>query len=193
MKIKDKQKLSDYTTIGIGGPVPAVYLPQTEQELVDLLMQFHKEKRPYKILGNGSNILADDRGFDEVVICTKQLERRFEVDSPFVTVDAGYPMAQLAYQTAGKGLAGLEFAVGIPGSIGGVVRMNAGAHKQTISEVVDSVRLVQPDGHLVTAHAEELKFAYRSSAIPKDAIITTVRMKLYAGKLKGDSRPDSRV
>lgn len=184
MKIKEQQKLSDYTTIGIGGPVPAVYLPQTEQELIDLLKQFHKEKRSYKILGNGSNILADDRGFDEVVVCTKQLERRFEVDSPFVTVDAGYPMAQLAYQTAAKGLAGLEFAVGIPGSIGGVVRMNAGAHQHTISEVVDSVHLVQPDGRAITAHAEELQFTYRFSAIPKDAIITTVRMKLTPGNSK---------
>ncbi len=178
MKIKERQKLSDYTTIGIGGPVPAVYLPQTELELIELLKQFHKEKRSYRILGNGSNILADDRGFDEVVVCTKQLERRFEVDPPFVTVDAGYPMAQLAYQTAAKGLAGLEFAVGIPGSIGGVVRMNAGAHQHTISEVVDSVLLVQPDGHAVTVNTEELQFTYRSSAIPKDAIITTVRMKL---------------
>jgi len=184
MKIKEKQKLSDYTTIGIGGPVPAVYLPQTEMELIDLLKQFHQEKRPYRILGNGSNILADDRGFHEVVVCTKQLERRFETDPPFVTVDAGYPMAQLAYQTAAKSLAGLEFAVGIPGSIGGVVRMNAGAHQRTISEVVDSVRLVQPNGHAITVHAEELKFTYRSSAIPKDAIITTVRLKLIPAKSK---------
>lgn len=184
MKIKEHQKLSDYTTIGIGGPVPAVYLPQTEMELIDLLKQFSKEKRPYRVLGNGSNILADDRGFREGIVCTKQLERSFEADPPYVTADAGYPMAQLAYQTAAKGLAGLEFAVGIPGSIGGVVRMNAGAHQHTISEVVDSVRMVRPDGHAVTAHADELQFTYRSSAIPKNAIITAVRLKLTPGKSK---------
>src|SRR5262249_33983952 len=97
---------------------------------------------------------------------------------------AGYPMAQLAYQTAAKGLTGLEFAVGIPGSIGGVTRMNAGAHQHTISEVVDSVRMVISDGKITTANHAELQFTYRSSAIPKNAIITTVNLKLE----KGDSK-----
>jgi UDP-N-acetylmuramate dehydrogenase len=72
----------------------------------------------------------------------------------------------------------LEFAVGIPGSIGGVVRMNAGAHQRTISEVVDSVRLICEGGRIVDAKHEDLRFTYRSSAIPKDAIISTVTLKL---------------
>jgi UDP-N-acetylmuramate dehydrogenase len=181
MKIKKNQKLSDYTTIGIGGAVPAVYLPETEEELVRLLQEFARENRPYRVLGNGSNILADDREFFEVIVCTKQLQRIFRVDPPYVTVDSGYPVAQLAYQTAAKNLAGLEFAVGIPGSIGGVVRMNAGAHQRTIGETVDAVRMVLPGGRLVEANHEELRFTYRSSAIPKDAIITTVRLKLQPG------------
>jgi len=178
MKIKKNQKLSDYTTIGIGGPVPEVYLPFNEVELADLLKQFAGEKKAYRIIGNGSNILADDHGIHEVLVCTRGMERFFEVEDDVITVDAGYPMAQLAYQSASKGLSGLEFAVGIPGSIGGVVRMNAGAHQHTISEVTHSVRLVLPGGHLVTAYHEELAFSYRSSAIPNDAIITAVSVKL---------------
>ena len=82
MKIKKNQKLSDYTTIGIGGTVPAVYLPQTEEELADLLREFAEEKRPYRVLGNGSNILADDKGLRDVIVCTKQLERVFQVNPP---------------------------------------------------------------------------------------------------------------
>ncbi len=178
VKIKKHQKLSDYTTIGIGGPAPEVYLPETEVELIDLLKRLKAEKRSYRIIGNGSNVLADDRGVDEIVVCTRSLERTFSVDGNIVSVDAGYPMAQLAYQTASRGLSGLEFAVGIPGSIGGVVRMNAGAHQHTISEVVDSVRLIQADGHSVTASKDELRFTYRFSAIPEDAIIVRVNLKL---------------
>src|SRR5262245_57960652 len=134
MKTKTHQKLSDYTTIGIGGPVSTVYLPDTDEELAELLRKLTSEKTPYRVIGNGSNVLADDRGIPEVLVCTRTLQRFFHVDGELVTVDAGYPTAQLAYQTASKGLAGLEFAVGIPGSIGGVVRMNAGAHRHTISE-----------------------------------------------------------
>ena len=87
-------------------------------------------------------------------------------------------MAQLAYQSASKGLSGLEFAVGIPGSIGGVVRMNAGAHGHTIGEVVESVRMIQSDGTVRTATNHDLQFTYRSSAIPPDAIVTEVNLKL---------------
>ena len=178
MRIKKDQKLSDYTTIGIGGPVSAVYLPETEEELFELLRQFGREKTAYRVIGNGSNILADDRGIREVLICVRSLERVLKIEGRLMTVDAGYPIAQLAYQAASHGLSGLEFAVGIPGSIGGVVRMNAGAHKHTISEVVDSVRMALPGGKVVTANNSELRFGYRSTAIAPDAIVTMVFLRL---------------
>lgn len=184
MKIKRDQKLEDYTTIGIGGPVPIVYLPENEQELAALLREFSQKRQPYRIIGNGSNVLADDRGVPEALIGTRQMQRIFEVEEDRITVDAGYPMAQLAYQSASKALSGLEFAVGIPGSIGGVVRMNAGAHGRTISDVVHSVKLVLPGGHVVQAYNEELQFTYRSSAIPADAIIVTVTLQLRPGDSK---------
>ena len=178
MKIKTNQLLSDYTTIGIGGPVPVVYLPETEQELMDLLKTLNAEKRTFRVIGNGSNVLADDRGLDEAIVCTRSLERVLSVDGNILTADAGYPMAQLAYQSASKGLSGLEFAVGIPGSIGGVVRMNAGAHGHTISEVVLSVRVVRPNGTADVLAHKDLQFTYRSAAIPQDAIITEVHLNL---------------
>jgi len=109
------------------------------------------------------------------------MKRIFDVDDELVTADAGYPMAQLAYQTASKGLSGLEWAIGIPGSLGGIVRMNAGAHKRMASDVVESVRMVLAGGHLVTATHEELNFGYRSSAVPSDAIITAVTLQLRRG------------
>jgi UDP-N-acetylmuramate dehydrogenase len=165
-------------------PVPAVYLPETEQELSELLREFVESNQPYKIIGNGSNVLADDRGIDHVLIGTKQMERIFRVEGERITVDAGYPMAQLAYQSASKGLSGLEFGVGIPGSIGGVVRMNAGAHGKTIGEVVDSVRIILPGGEIREVSNKQLQFKYRSSAIPSDAVIVTVTLKLTSADSK---------
>lgn len=178
MKTKKNQKLSDYTTIAIGGNVPEVYLPANENELSDLLSMFHRERIRYRILGNGSNVLADDRGLDEVVVCTRSMERLLEIQDDRVLVDAGCSVAQLAYQTASRGLSGLEFAVGIPGSIGGITRMNAGAHGETIGEVVESVRLVLRDGRILTVHHDELRFGYRFSAIAPDAIVTAVCLRL---------------
>lgn len=184
MKIKKDQKLSDYTTIGIGGPVPAVYLPETESELIELLRQLAQERTRYRVIGNGSNILADDRGISEALICTRNMERILRINGTRMEVDSGYPMAQLAYQAASHALSGLEFAVGIPASIGGVVRMNAGAHKHTISEVVDSVRLIQHGGHVLIVNKAELRFEYRSTAIPKEAVISMVFLELQ----QADSR-----
>ena len=178
MKIKKQQRLSDYTTIGIGGPVPVVYLPENEAELVDLLKSLNRERRKFRIIGNGSNILADDRGFDEEIVCTRSLERVLRVEGNVLIADSGYPITQLAYQSASKGLTGLEFAVGIPGSIGGIVRMNAGAHGHTISEVVDSVRILTPEGEPVSLSNQELQFTYRSAAIPSGALITEVNLRL---------------
>jgi UDP-N-acetylmuramate dehydrogenase len=178
VKIKENQKLSDYTTIGIGGPVPVVYLPESETELIELLKKLKKENRSFRVIGNGSNVVADDRGLEDEIVCTRSLQRILRADGNILTADSGYTMAQLAYQSASKGLTGLEFAVGIPGSIGGVVRMNAGAHGHTISEVVHSVRMVNSNGHPEIVNHETLQFTYRSSAIPKDSIITEVNLKL---------------
>jgi UDP-N-acetylmuramate dehydrogenase len=178
MQVKKNQQLSDYTTIAIGGPVPIVYLPANEKELSELFKQLTAEGRRFRVIGNGSNVLADDRGLDDAIVCTRSLERILRTERDVLIADAGYPMAQLAYQSASKGLSGLEFAVGIPGSIGGVVRMNAGAHGHTISEVVESVRIIHSDGTVRSATNAELEFTYRSSAIPPDAIITEVHLKL---------------
>jgi UDP-N-acetylmuramate dehydrogenase len=184
MEVRKNQNLSDFTTIGIGGPVPVFYLPKTEAELANLLQTLTKGHVPYRILGNGSNVLADDKGLREAVVCTRNMERIFQVDGESVIVDAGYPVAQLAYQTASKGLSGLEFGVGIPGSIGGVVKMNAGAHHHTISEVVHSVHYVLPDGTTGSANKEDLDFSYRSSTIPEKSILTTIRLQLHSGDSK---------
>lgn len=178
MKIKENENLSIYTTIGIGGPVPFLYLPETEKELIELVQKLNSDKRTFRVIGNGSNILADDRGLEDDIVCTRSLTRILRIDGNLLTADSGYPIPQLAYQSATKGLSGLEFAVGIPASIGGIVRMNAGAHGRTISEVVHSVRMISPEGEIVILSNQDLHFTYRSSAIPKQGVVTEIHLKL---------------
>ena len=178
MKIKENENLSNYTTMGVGGPVPYLYLPESEDELIALVKKLHQQRRSFRAIGNGSNLIVDDRGLPFDIVCTKSLPRALKVEGNILTADAGYPVAQLAYQSAAKGLSGLEFAVGIPASIGGVVRMNAGAHHHTISEIVDSVRIVTPEGDPVTLSNADLHFAYRYSAIPTEGIVLDVSLRL---------------
>jgi len=184
VKIKENENLSNYTTMGVGGPVPFLYLPESEKELVELVQKLQKQNRHFRVIGNGSNLLIDDLGLKDDVICTRSLPRALRIEGNILTSDSGYPVAQLAYQAASKGLSGLEFAVGIPASIGGVVRMNAGAHHHTISEIVDSVRIVNTEGEAVKLSNADLNFAYRSSAIPKEAIIIEVNLRLTSGDSK---------
>ena len=178
MKIKENENLSNYTTMGVGGPVPFLYLPESEQELIELVQRLHARKRSFRVIGNGSNLLVDDLGLPDDIICTKSLPRVLRIEDNIMTADSGYPVAQLAYQSASKGLSGLEFAVGIPASIGGVVRMNAGAHHHTISEIVDSVRMVTPDGEVKILSNADLHFSYRYSAIPSEGIVLDVTLRL---------------
>jgi len=178
VKTKQNENLSSYTTMGIGGPVPFLYLPESVQEIVDLVKSLNREQRSFRVIGNGSNIIADDQGLTDDVICTKSMPRILRVEGSMMTADSGYPIPQLAYQSASRGLTGLEFAVGIPASIGGVVRMNAGAHGHTISELVHSICMVNPDGQVVTLNNAELQFTYRSSAVPKQGILTEITLRL---------------
>jgi UDP-N-acetylmuramate dehydrogenase len=178
VKIKENEKLSNYTTMGVGGPVPFLYLPESVEELCQLVRTLHDQKRNFRVIGNGSNLIVDDSGLSFDIICTKSLPRVLAIEGNILTADSGYPVPQLAYQSAAKNLSGLEFAVGIPATIGGVVRMNAGAHHHTISEIVDSVRMVTSKGDLVMLSNANLHFDYRYSAIPPDGITVEVNLRL---------------
>jgi UDP-N-acetylmuramate dehydrogenase len=178
VKIKEHENLSNYTTMGVGGPVPFLYLPESENEVVELVRELRSHGRHFRVIGNGSNLIVDDSGLPDDIICTRSLPRMLQFEKESLRADSGYPVPQLAYQSASKALSGLEFAVGIPASIGGVVRMNAGAHGHTISEVVESVRMVDSEGTIAIMSNADLHFAYRTSAIPAEGIVTEVHLKL---------------
>lgn len=161
-----QRSLKELTTLGIGGPADYFIEVHDISTMQKVLLLCKEYQLPYFILGKGSNLLFDDRGFAGLVIANRIqfLNKTSEVTWH---VGAGYSFSLLGSQTARQGLAGLEFASGIPGSVGGAVYMNAGANGCETCQTLISVDFVTPDGQLFCLPKEELSFSYRTSSFQK--------------------------
>jgi UDP-N-acetylmuramate dehydrogenase len=162
---KQNKLLSELTTFGIGGPARYYCEVVTTEDLVAVIAYCYKEKLPYQILGKGSNSLFSDQGFDGLIIHNKIAFCHFEKDK--VHVGAGYSFSLLGIQTAKKGFSGLEFASGIPASVGGAVYMNAGASGSDTAACLHSVIYIDEIGEKREYKKEELSFSYRHSSFQK--------------------------
>lgn len=157
------EPLSRHTSFAIGGPARLFARVRSRDELLEALVCVSTEKMPYYILGGGSNVLANDRGFDGAVI--KNEDRSFSIDGTRVVAAPGVSLAALAHKTAEMGLSGLEWAFGIPGTIGGAVRGNAGAFGGETKDVLASAEVYDMStGEMRTLVTEEFTFTYRRSA-----------------------------
>ena len=175
-----KTAIARFTTLKVGGEVHRLCQPTTTDELVSLLDRLQKSSEPWFILGGGSNLLVSSGGFEGTVIRMTQMQR-LEVPEPgVVEADAGVRLPHLAKYAASMGLSGLEFAVGIPGTVGGAAVMNAGAHGSSMSEITESVTLFDTTTwKLVTLSREEMGFVYRSSRIdPATHVVVSSRYRL---------------
>lgn len=163
---RENVPLKDYCTYGIGGPARYFFEVRSAAEMHEVLKFCHSHQLQYLILGKGSNSLFDDKGFNGVVILNKI--DFFEQPHPGTFhVGAGYSFSLLGVQTARQGWGGLEFASGIPGSVGGAVFMNAGANGGETFDFLQSVDFISEDGILQTAPKNNLSFAYRSTCFQK--------------------------
>lgn len=158
--------LSELTTFGIGGPASYFFEARSIQEMKDALKFCHAESLPFHILGKGSNSLFDDQGFSGMVILNK-IDFCERSESGKIYVGAGYSFSLLGVQTARQGWSGLEFASGIPASVGGAIWMNAGANGSETSQALRLVEFLNEKGELSTFEREALDFAYRSSPFQK--------------------------
>ena len=158
--------LKDYCTFGIGGPARYFLEVYTIEEMQQAIAFCSSKGIRYIALGKGSNCLFDDKGFNGAVLVNK-IDFCEEITPGIYHVGAGYSFALLGVQTARKGWAGLEFASGIPASVGGAVYMNAGANGQETCQHLKSVDFVDNDGVIKTMDKEELSFSYRSSPFQK--------------------------
>lgn len=176
------EPMTKHTSFHIGGPAELMAQPQSEAELQSLLKKAAEAAVPVTLVGNGSNLLVRDKGIRGLVIKLGSMLRDIKVSGNVLTFGSGVSLAQASKKAAELGLSGMEFAVGIPGSIGGAVYMNAGAYDGEMSKVVKSVRVMDAAGEVSELSAGELDFGYRHSALQGSSkIVTSVTVELAAG------------
>ncbi|MEH2466731.1 UDP-N-acetylmuramate dehydrogenase [Nostoc sp.] len=181
--IKSQASLSAFTSYRVGGAAD-LYVAPRNLEALQASLKYAKE-RDLKVttLGAGSNLLVSDRGISGLVIATRHLRfSNFDPQTGQLTVAAGESIPSLAWAAAELGWEGLEWAVGIPGTAGGAVVMNAGAHNSCIADMLVSAQVLSPDGTLETITPEQLNYGYRTSLLQGgDRIVTQATLQLTPG------------
>ncbi len=176
------EPMADHTTWRIGGPADVFARPQTIDQLQELVIAAQRQKIPFYLVGKGSNLLISDEGIRGIVI---QLDGQFEhmtFHDDQLLVYGAKGMVATAYNAMAHGLSGLEFATGIPGSIGGAVAMNAGAHGREIRDVLTYADLLTRNGERIRLSKEELGFSYRHSLIKEHGwIVLSASFRLEPG------------
>lgn len=181
-QIKAQVPLASLTSFRVGGPAEWYVAPRNLDELIASL-DYARSRMPITMLGAGSNLLISDRGIPGLVIGTRHLRHtQFDDETGRVTVAAGEPLPRLAWQIAERGWSGFEWAVGIPGSVGGAVVMNAGAHTSCIADSLVSAEVLLPSGTLQTMTLEDLNYTYRTSSLQgRDLLVTQATFQFQPG------------
>ena len=180
---RENEHMKAHTSFRIGGPADLLLIPADVDGLEKVVAKVRQEGLPLTIIGNGSNILVRDKGIRGVVLKIGNALKSMVCDGDRLIAEAGVSLAAVANKAAACGLTGLEFAVGIPGSIGGAVYMNAGAYDGEMEKVVRSVTVITSEGHRTVLAKAEMDFGYRHSCIQENgAIIVKVELQLAKGK-----------
>jgi UDP-N-acetylmuramate dehydrogenase len=194
-EVKLQEPMSGHTSYRIGGIADALVAPVDRQDLIMLLQEIRDQRLPFVVLGGGTNLLVRDGGFRGVVISLKRMTA-IEISREYrslggsfsvIHVEAGALLARLLSFSEKRGLTGLEFATGIPGTVGGAVCMNAGTTQGEMGDIIETVTLVSPSGEQILRHREEMGFGYRTANVPADHVVLDAKVILRhgdAGKIK---------
>ncbi len=194
IKLIKQQKIGDFlineslknqTTYKIGGKAALIVYPKNVEKLIELLKLIKKNNLKSKILGRGSNVIFSDKEYKGIIIKLDKFNN-FELKDNYVIAGAGLPLIPLAYKVSKMGLSGLEFATGIPGTLGGAIYMNAGAYKSDMGYITESIKVLTPDYEIKEIFNKDLNFHYRDSFLQHnpDYICLEVKMVLKKGKSK---------
>jgi UDP-N-acetylmuramate dehydrogenase len=181
--IKPCVSLATNTSYRVGGPAELYTAPRNLEALKASIKYAADNNLPVTLLGAGSNLLVSDRGLRGLVIATRHLRHsHFDLETGLLTVAAGESIPGLAWQAADLGWEGFEWAVGIPGTVGGAVVMNAGAHKAATADMLVSAEVLLPDGRIETLTPDQLGYAYRTSLLQgSNRIVTQATFRLQPG------------
>jgi UDP-N-acetylmuramate dehydrogenase len=188
--VRLNEPMREHTSFRIGGTADMLVAPVDRQDLITLLQEVRRRSLRYVVIGGGTNVLVRDGGFRGVVISLDRLNavnvtREYRsVGGAFAVVqaEAGLPLPKLVHFAVERGLTGLEFAVGIPGTVGGAVCMNAGTAQGEIGDIIDTVTLIAPDGEQVVRHRDEMAFRYRSAQVPAGQVVIAIKIILRLGE-----------
>ncbi|HHW71450.1 MAG TPA: UDP-N-acetylmuramate dehydrogenase [Clostridiales bacterium] len=176
------EPMSKHTTFRIGGPADIMILPSAEYEIIEILKYCNCNSVPIFIMGNGSNLLVRDKGIRGIVLKIGESFSDATVQDTKILAQAGILLSTLSRLALREGLTGLEFASGIPGTLGGAVTMNAGAYGGEMKDVVVAVNVVDMKGQRTKLDSAMLEFGYRTSAIQRDGLVVLdVIMELNVG------------
>ena len=177
------EPMSRHTTFRVGGEAECLIMVHREEELAKLFRYMHQIEEEYFILGNGSNLLVGDKGYRGVVLKLDGPMEEIRTEGTLVRAGAGALLSTVAAKAKDRNLSGMEFAAGIPGSIGGAVVMNAGAYGGEMKQIVVSVRGMDKEGEILTLDNETMEFGYRSSAIRnRPIVVLEVTLRLTEGR-----------
>lgn len=181
-EVLENEDLQNYTTYKIKGNIKVIVIPENIEKLIKLIKFLREQNIKYKILGNGSNLIFVNE-YDGVLIKLDKLNH-LEINDNIINVEAGYSLIKLALLTAKQGLSGLEFASGIPGTVGGAVYMNAGAYKDDMASIIKYIEVLDEDLNIKKLDKENLNFGYRKSLLQeKKYICLNVCLELKKGNI----------
>lgn len=181
-RVLTDEPMSKHTTFRIGGNADVFVSISNETELVELIAYLKEEQVPYYIIGNGSNLLVSDKGFNGVIIEIGSNYKDIRVRDNQIIARAGALLSAVSHVALENNLAGMEFASGIPGTVGGAIIMNAGAYGGEMKQVASQIKAIMPDGTIKILSNEEMKFEYRNSRAKREGfIILQVTYQLTEG------------
>ena len=182
-KVKNlkSEPMKNHTTFRVGGPAKCFFMPANVDELVMVLEYCKSNNERYMILGNGSNVLFVDEGFDGMVIQIYSNMNTISLEDKLIYAQAGALLSKIAAMARDNSLSGMEFAAGIPGTLGGAVVMNAGAYGGEMKDIVEYVDVLENNGEVKRYSNEEMQFGYRHSVIDGDKIVLGAALRLVPG------------
>ena len=177
-----EEPMKSHTTFRIGGPAEVFIMPKSIKQVQMAVKICQEEQIPYFILGNGSNLLVGDKGYRGVILQIFKKMNQIRVEENKIYAGAGALLSKIAATALSESLTGFEFAAGIPGTLGGAVRMNAGAYGGEMKQVLESVKVMTADGGFLTIPVEEMGLAYRTSVVEqKNYIVLEAVISLEKG------------
>lgn len=177
-----EEPMSRHTTFKVGGEAKCMLLIEKEEELIRLIPYLNRIEQDYFLLGNGSNLLVGDRGYRGIIMKLGEGMNKIAVEGECIRVQAGALLSQTAVAAKDAGLSGMEFAAGIPGTVGGGIVMNAGAYGGEMKQITRSVKVMDQEGKILILDNDTMEFGYRTSIIKnRPFIVLEVELQLKAG------------